>query len=135
MKYWNREERGLYTKAQRKVAEQAFWLAAEVYENSAHTHEDAWAAWDRVIDYTKDVDARIATRDLLKKQYYGFHTIANNWFYVDSTEHAKQPFTRAQLLAEARRTLHPSQKNLDLEQFYTEVHGKPAHVRSGFGYA
>jgi len=134
MKMWSKEEQSLYSKAERKVAEEAFWIAAESYENSQHTYEDVWAAWDLVLDYTDDVDTRIATRDILRKQYAGFDNIGGNLFYVDSKEQHRQPFTRAQVFAECRRTLHPSWRKKDLEQYYTKNAGAPRYAKSGFGY-
>lgn len=131
MKMWNKEELGLYTKKQRQVAEEAFWLAAERYENSPHTYKDVDAAWDLVMQYTRDVETRIATKTLLHKQYYGFANIAGADFYADSDEPCGS--TREKQLAH-RASRHPSWKHVDLEKHDEKIYGMPKYARSGFGY-
>ena len=102
------------------IAEQAFWLAAERYENSAHTIEDVWAAWDLVTEFTDDVEERIKTRDLLNKQYYGFkHAID-----------ARELYTSPEAPAD-RSNVHPDWFTTDREQFHEEIYGQPAYVRFG----
>jgi hypothetical protein len=100
------------------VAEQAFWLAAERYENSAHTIEDVWAAWDLVVDFTDDVEERIKTRDLLNKQYYGF----------EQTIDARELYANPEAPAD-RVNVHPDWFTTDREKFHEEIYGQPAYVR------
>jgi hypothetical protein len=100
------------------TAEQAFWLAAERYENSPHTIEDVWAAWDLVTDFTDDVEVRIQTRDLLNRQYYGFRNV------IDARELYTDPDVPAD-----RTNIHPDWFITDREDFHREIYGQSAHAR------
>jgi len=132
MNMWNTKEKSAYTPEQRATAEACFWIAADSYDNSPHTYRDVLRAWERVVDRTDCVDTRIAARTLLCKQYAGFDFISGNLYYVDSTEHDSQPFTRTEVFQDALAGVHPAQLRADREALYAESAGKPRYVVRGF---